>query len=36
MNSLNQIIEKFPEIKNVESVKPLNSGLIKAIELRLD
>ena len=28
MNSLNQIIEKFPEIKNVESVKPLTAGLI--------
>lgn len=28
MNSLNQIIEKFPEIKNVVSVKPLTSGLI--------
>ena len=28
MYSLNQIIEKFPEIKNVESVKPLTAGLI--------
>ena len=28
MNSLNPIIEKFPEIKNVESVKPLTAGLI--------
>ena len=28
MNSLNQIIEKFPEITNVESVKPLTAGLI--------
>ncbi|MCF2593299.1 aminoglycoside phosphotransferase family protein [Bacteroides caecigallinarum] len=28
MNSLNQIIEKFPEIKDVESVKPLTAGLI--------
>ena len=28
MNSLNQLIEKFPEIKNVESVKPLTAGLI--------
>lgn len=28
MNSLNQIIEKFPEIKNVESVSPLTAGLI--------
>ena len=28
MDSLNQIIEKFPEIKNVESIKPLTAGLI--------
>ena len=28
MNSLNQIIEKFPEVKNVELIKPLTSGLI--------
>ena len=28
MNSLNQIIEKFPEITNVELVKPLTAGLI--------
>lgn len=28
MNLLNPIIEKFPEIKNVESVRPLTAGLI--------
>ena len=28
MKSLNQSIEKFPESKNVESVKPLTAGLI--------
>lgn len=28
MNSLNQIIEKFPEVKDVEKISPLTSGLI--------
>ena len=28
MDALNQIIEKFPEVKNVELIKPLTSGLI--------
>ena len=28
MDALNKIVEKFPEVKNVELIKPLTSGLI--------